>query len=305
MHDDELHLDDDMVRQLIVEQFPEWRREPVRRIATEGTVNAIFRIGDDFAARLPLRGGNPDQVLTDVRREAAAQGELALCCPFPVTEPVAIGRPAAMYPLPWSVQTWLPGEVATPTGLAGSTKFVEDLVVLISTFRAADTGGRHFSGPGRGGRLSDSDEWMELCFRESAGLLDVGLLRGLWARFRALPPAGSDVMTHGDLIPGNLLISGERLVGILDGGGFGAADPALDLVAAWHLLDAGARSKLRAGLNCSVVEWLPGAAWAFQQAMGLVWYYRDSNPGMSALGRSTLDRLTSDPEILALCEGLR
>lgn len=35
----------------------------------------------------------------------------------------------------------------------------------------------------------------------------------------------------------------------------------------------------------------------FQQAMGLVWYYRESNPEMSALGRSTLGRILSDPEI--------
>ncbi|WFR84638.1 hypothetical protein [Arthrobacter sp. Y-9] len=38
-------------------------------------------------------------------------------------------------------------------------------------------------------------------------------------------------------------------------------------------------------------EWERGAGWAFQQAMGLVWYYRESNPDMSELGRSTLDRL--------------
>jgi hypothetical protein len=28
--------------------------------------------------------------------------------------------------------------------------------------------------------------------------------------------------------------------------------------------------------------------------MGLVWYYADSNPGMSRLGRRTLDRLFED-----------
>lgn len=35
----------------------------------------------------------------------------------------------------------------------------------------------------------------------------------------------------------------------------------------------------------------------FQQAMGLVWYYRESNPEMSALGLGTLGRILSDPEI--------
>jgi len=45
------------------------------------------------------------------------------------------------------------------------------------------------------------------------------------------------------------------------------------------------------------VQWLRGAAWALQQAMGLIWYYRTSNPVSSELGRSTLDRLLNDAEL--------
>jgi len=54
---------------------------------------------------------------------------------------------------------------------------------------------------------------------------------------------------------------------------------------------------MRTRLGSSEVEWQRGAAWAFQQAMGLVWYYRSSNPAMSALGRSTLSRIIDDLEI--------
>jgi aminoglycoside phosphotransferase (APT) family kinase protein len=104
-------------------------------------------------------------------------------------------------------------------------------------------------------------------------------------------------MSHGDLIPANLLVRGERLAGVLDCGSFGPADPALDLISAWHLLDHKRREAVHASLGSSEVEWRRGAAWAFQQAMGLVWYYRDTNPTMSALGRSTLCRILEDPEI--------
>jgi aminoglycoside phosphotransferase (APT) family kinase protein len=104
-------------------------------------------------------------------------------------------------------------------------------------------------------------------------------------------------MSHRDLIPANLLVEGERLVGVLDAGRFGPADPALDLVAGWHLLDASTRAVMRQELDCGEVEWKRGAAWAFQQAMGLVWYYARSNPAMAALGRSTLDRLLADPDL--------
>lgn len=40
-----------------------------------------------------------------------------------------------------------------------------------------------------------------------------------------------------------------------------------------------------------------GAAWAFEQAMGLVWYYEKSNPGMAQLGRRTLARIQEDSDL--------
>jgi aminoglycoside phosphotransferase (APT) family kinase protein len=101
-------------------------------------------------------------------------------------------------------------------------------------------------------------------------------------------------MTHGDLIPGNVLVSGGRLTEILDVGGLGPADPALDLVAAWHLLEAGPRQVFRDDLGCDDLEWRRGAAWAFEQAMGAVWYYAESNPAMSRMGQRTLDRILAD-----------
>jgi len=296
MHADELVIDDEAVRRMIADQFPQWRDEPVRRLATDGTVSAIFRIGDALAARFPLRDAEPRDVSALIAEEAAAMRELAACCPFPTPLPVAEGAPGTGYPLPWSVQTWLPGEVATPSGLAHSESFTHDLVHLLHSLRAADTRGRPFRGVGRGGDLTHADAWMQECMEGSAGLLPVDRLRALWSRFRQLPGAGRNVMTHGDLTPPNLLVDGERLAGVLDGGGFGPADPALDLVAAWHLLDAGPRALLRRELECDEVQWWRGAAWAFEQSMGLVWYYRESNPGMSGLGRSTLSRILGDPE---------
>jgi aminoglycoside phosphotransferase (APT) family kinase protein len=112
---------------------------------------------------------------------------------------------------------------------------------------------------------------------------------------RDLPrSAVADVMTHGDLIPGNVLVSGSRLAGVLDVGGLGPADPALDLVSAWHLLAAGPRQVLREDLGCDDLEWKRGKAWAFEQAMGAVWYYVESNLVMSRMGRGTLERIVAD-----------
>jgi aminoglycoside phosphotransferase (APT) family kinase protein len=294
MHEDQLAVSPEVVRRLVDDQCPQWRRLPVRELRSEGTVNAIFRIGDHLAARFPLVAQDPAAARATLVAEADAARELSQHSPVPTPEPVALGEPGHGYPLPWLVQTWLPGQVASVEDPGGSVRFADDLAGLVAALRAVDTRGRRFTGTGRGGHLPDHDEWMQLCFERSEHLVDVPRLRGLWDSLRVLPAVGPDVMSHGDLTPGNVLVHAGRLVGVLDGGGFGPADRALDLVGAWHLLDRDPRRRLRQALGCGDVEWGRGMAWALQQAMGLVWYYVDSNPTMSRWGMRTLDRLLAE-----------
>jgi aminoglycoside phosphotransferase (APT) family kinase protein len=292
MHVGELQIGDGLVRRLLCEQFPQWADLPLTRVVPSGTVNAIFRIGGQLAARFPLQPGDAESVRSRLESEAGAARELAGRTRFATPEPVAVGEPGAGYPLPWSVQTWLPGVTAIAEDPGESAAFAHDLAEFIRGVRAIDTRGRTFSGRGRGGDLRSHDAWMETCFGHSAQLLDVPRLRRVWECLRELPHgAGGDVMNHGDLIPGNVLVSGGRLAGILDVGDLGPADPALDLVAAWHLLEAGPRQVLRDDLGCDDLDWERGKAWAFEQAMGLVWYYAESNPAMSRMGRRTLERI--------------
>jgi aminoglycoside phosphotransferase (APT) family kinase protein len=122
-------------------------------------------------------------------------------------------------------------------------------------------------------------------------MFDAHRLEEMWAYFRALPRTSPDVMAHGDLIPPNILVDQGRLAGVLDCGGFGPADPALDVIAGWHLLEDGPRTAFRAGLRCDELEWERSKAWAFQQALGAVWYYVDSNPVMHTMGYVTLSRI--------------
>ncbi|MFF1301563.1 aminoglycoside phosphotransferase family protein [Streptomyces sp. NPDC058307] len=296
MHDDQVDVTPEIVAVLIQEQFPRWSGKAIRLVPSAGTVNAIFRIGDDLSARFPLRLADAAEALEALEKEAEASAELVKVSPVPVPEPVALGGPGAGYPMPWSVQTWLPGTVASDADPSGSDAFAEDLAAFIAALRDVDTGGRLFSGDNRGGVLAHHDDWMAKCFEESEGLLDLPPLRQVWSRFRELPRTGADVMSHGDLIPGNVLVAGDRLSGVLDTGGFGPADPALDLVSAWHLLQPGPREVLRRTLACDDLEWERGKAWAFEQALGVVWYYVESNPTMSRMGRRTLDRILESME---------
>lgn len=84
--------------------------------------------------------------------------ELAEHCPVPTPRPIGLGKPGPNYPLSWSVQTWIAGDMATPDGLAESQTFAIDIANLIANLRALSTRGRGFNGTGRGGNhLDDPD----------------------------------------------------------------------------------------------------------------------------------------------------
>jgi aminoglycoside phosphotransferase (APT) family kinase protein len=298
VHLDQVHIDIEIAERTIRSQFPEYRNDQVVPVESSGTVNAIFRIASKSAAGFPLRKMDPGECAQMLRAEASAMIEFAGLCPFATPRPLALGKPSAWYPMPWKVQTWIDGSVATPDGLCASEAFARDLVQLVSALRRGDVGDRRFSGNGRGGSIAAHDEWMRTCFTNSEHILDVARLRRMWARFRDLPRARPDAMSHKDLIPANLLVANGRLIGVLDGGSFGPADPSLDLVVAWHLLDRERRALFHQAIEADQLDWRRGAAWAFQQAMGLVWYYRRSNPAMSALGASTISRLLEEADSL-------
>jgi aminoglycoside phosphotransferase (APT) family kinase protein len=300
MHEGELPLDDALAAGLIARSLPELSGLPLRRVHATGTVNTIIRVGDGLVARFPLQGASEE----DLRAESEAMAELAAASPFPAPRSYGIVGASDDFPSAWSVQTWLGGEVAQPARHAASASLARDVAILIEALRSVPVAGREFDGHGRGGHLPDHDAWVAECLARSGHLLDARRAAALWAALRSLPPEGPPVMSHRDLTPFNLLVTGDgedaRLAGVLDTGSFGPADRALDLVAAWHLFDAPRRRMLRDGLGAGDREWLRGAAWAFQQAIGLVWYYEASNPPMSALGLSTLRRLLADPELSAL-----
>lgn len=143
MHAGELVVSEEAVRALVAAQFPRWAGYPVRRIASSGTVNAIFRIGEQLAARFPLVGDDPEAARELLAAEALAGAKFADRSPFPAPVPVAVGAPGPGYPLPWAVQTWLPGTVATDSDLSDSDEFAQDLATLIAALRATDTRGTH------------------------------------------------------------------------------------------------------------------------------------------------------------------
>ncbi|TQM57364.1 aminoglycoside phosphotransferase family protein [Humibacillus xanthopallidus] len=291
MHANQIEVTAETATRLVREQFPRWADLPVCEVTSHGTVNAIFRVGTDLVARLPLEGGDLEARRIELLHEMDAARRLLSVSPVAAPEPVALGEPGAGYPLPWSVYRWVPGSVADDTDVADSRRFAAQLAGFVAAVRSLPTEGRTFRGSRRGGRLTQHDDYVRRGLHRSTGLIDTVGLAALWEQLRSTPRTCADTWTHGDLMPGNLLVRDGGLTGVIDVGQLAVADPALDLQPAWNLFTPRARAAFRDALACEDAEWDRGKGWAFAQAIGCLWYYRETNPVMSRTAHRTLQAL--------------
>ena len=86
-------------------QFPALARLPIRAVRATGTVNAIYRLGDDLYVRLPRL----PEWERDLEKEWAWLPRLAPHFSLRVPEPVASGEPAGSYPYVWAIYRWIDG----------------------------------------------------------------------------------------------------------------------------------------------------------------------------------------------------
>ena len=86
--------------------MPDYADAPVRRLASSGSKNALFRLGDEFLLRLPRQPGGSAAIL----KEATWLPILAPTLPVSVPEVVAVFEPDRHYSERWSVVRWIDGE---------------------------------------------------------------------------------------------------------------------------------------------------------------------------------------------------
>ena len=88
-----------------------------------------------------------------------------------------------------------------------------------------------------------------------------------WERALAAPDwERPPVWTHGDLWHSNLLAGDGRITAVIDFGGVGVGDPAIDMIVAWSLLDAYSRPVFRSELGVDDATWERGRGWAISMA---------------------------------------
>ena len=134
MHTEQVDSDAELVRRLLVAQYPQWADLPIERLPSSGTDNAIYRLGTEMVVRLPLIHWAVGQV----DKEHTWLPKLAPRLPLAVPEPLAMGEPAEGYPWHWSVYRWIEGESAHPDRIADLRQSADDLAGFVAALHAID-----------------------------------------------------------------------------------------------------------------------------------------------------------------------
>ncbi len=294
MHEDQVDTSVDLVRALLREQFPQWADLRVTRVTEFGTDHALYRIGDDLVARLPIIHWAVDQVESDRRWMPVLGPRL----PLQVPQPVAVGTPGLGYPYSWLVVDWLSGQPPTHESL-DQVGAADDLAGFVRALHAQDTtGGMLKQGLDRGVPLAWRDAETRAAIEQERTRVDAPALLAAWEDALAADPWNAPpVWIHGDLLAGNLLAHDGRLTGVIDFGALGLGDPAADVAPAWSVFDADGRDRYRSALGYDEHTWRRGRGWAITTSVVGLDYYAETVPAFTRRGLRTIG------EVLA--EGLR
>jgi len=285
MHPDELMVDEPLARRLVDEQFPEWAGLPLARVLPSGTDNAIFRLGDELAVRIPRIAGRTQPG----GKELEWLPRIAPLLPLDTHLPVAQGRPGAGYPWFWDVYTWVEGETRDVLGI-DAVQAARDLAGFIGALRAIDPGG---APQGRGVPLAGRDAQARAWIGEDKRL------QAEWEKALAAAPwDGPPVWAHGDLDARNWLVRNGRIAAVVDWSCMGVGDPAVDVMVAWKLASGPARIAFREALDVDDDTWARARGWALSQGVGATAYYTLENNRVLVLeGRRWIDDVMSDAPV--------
>lgn len=290
----EMFVDTDLVRRLLQEQYPELADLPLRPVAN-GWDNYIFRLGTDYAVRLPRR--RAAAALT--ANEQTWLPGLTADLPVATSTPLFAGAPSDAFPWPWNVTTWFPGVEVSLQPRDRNVILARPLAGFLNAFHRPAPAGFPVN-PVRGVPLAQRNE--AVLERLDSGMVPhAARIRELWQASLQLEPwPGPPLWLHGDLHPANLVGTAEgELQAVIDFGDLTAGDPATDLAAAWLVFDQHGRTEFRKALgsqyDADPEVWGRAQGWAVCMASALL-ANSDDHPGMYLLGSETLmEILTEGP----------
>ncbi|MFE9773877.1 aminoglycoside phosphotransferase family protein [Streptomyces sp. NPDC005931] len=299
LHEDEIAVDETLVRALLQEQCPPWADLPLSP-AGAGTDNVMYRLGDDLLVRVPRTPG----AAGSLRKEQRWLPRLAPLLSRAVPEPVHAGTPGTALAHPWSVHRWIDGAEAGPDTVGDWAAFGSDLASFVRELHGLDLMGATRGGDlgwYRGGSLRDCGPWVGESFEDcratpdpELGVEGVDTLEELWRAALALPePSAPHVWLHGDLRPANLLARDGALHAVIDFGGLSIGHPDAEHAPVWDLPPR-AREAYWNTLGLDDPTWTRARAWAVAVGVSGLSYYRDTYPAFVTECRARLSAILAD-----------
>jgi aminoglycoside phosphotransferase (APT) family kinase protein len=280
-----------LVRALLREQHPDLADLPLRWVGT-GWDNALWRLGDDLAVRVPVR----ESSVPHVAHEQQWLPVLAPLLPVDVPVPVRVGVPGSGFPWPWSVVPWFDAVSAAVTPVAERGAWAHrlaDVFVALHRPAPADAPTNAFRGVPVAPRRAAVQARLEVLAPEERDRV--------LARFDELAAApswdGPALWVHGDPHPANLLVHEGTLRAVIDFGDVTAGDPASDLSTAWLTFEPEARAAFRARVDAACgwddAMWSRAQAWALSMSLVLLGHPVEY-PHLAAIGRHGLAQALAD-----------
>jgi aminoglycoside phosphotransferase (APT) family kinase protein len=250
----EIEIPEQLARQLLDEQFPEFSGCSLSLLG-EGWDNAAWQVGDDWVFRFPRRHVGADLIDTEFAVVPTIVDRLTA----PVACPRRLGKPTSDYPWPFAGYPLIRGVELCEAAPAADRrhKLAEEIGEFLRALHSVSAEEAISLGAPRDtiGRL-DIEKRSTQAREHLARAAELGIIDtpARWERLldRLVPlckPPGTDCLVHGDLYSRHVIVDSPndgdaRLAGIIDWGDVHAGDPSADLACAWSLFDAAGRQKL-------------------------------------------------------------
>ncbi len=283
----EFALDAPFVAGLLADQHPDLAHLPLREVDA-GWDNAMFRLGDELAVRLPRRAA----AATLIEHEQTWLPQLANQLSLPVPVPYRVGTPAGGYPWRWSIVPWLQGKPADQSAPAAAQ--AEQFAAFLGSLHRpapANAPTNTLRGVPLRQRAAAVEERMQRL--EAKTSLLTPHIRQIWDTALQAPLDGSATWLHGDLHPRNVLVENGIITSIIDWGDMTSGDRATDLAAIWMLFESASarRDALAAYPQLSEATLQRAKGWAVFFGVMLLDSGLIDNPRNAAIGEQTLRRV--------------
>jgi aminoglycoside phosphotransferase (APT) family kinase protein len=268
MNSERLIINETLVRQLVTDQFPQWKDLLIQPVAHQGWDNRTFRLGDHMLVRLP----SAEEYVRQVLKEQKWLPYIAPKLPLPIPEPIAMGKPSKDYPWNWSIYRWLEGISANVVKL--DDEHLETIALQLANFlnefhqfdaAGAPTPGLH--NWWRAAHTSVYDAETRMLINKLKSLINADSANALWEKAISSKWNKDPVWVHGDIASGNILLKDNKISAVIDFGCMGIGDPACDLTIAWTFFKNKSRVVFKNVLNLDPDTWARARGWALWKAL--------------------------------------